>query len=64
MCGTDYDACVLAIGYQLFDRGIQPKFIWDCIGSAASVQLDKDLFEKMYKRNFGKDCIVKGNKNG
>ncbi len=57
ICGTDYDACILAIGYQLFDQGFTPIFIEKCIGSASKNPVDKDVVEKIMKRNFGKHSI-------
>lgn len=60
ICGTDYDACVLAIGYQFFDHGFQPHFIMKCTGSASRDPNISPLhFERMCKRIFGDDSIVK-----
>lgn len=59
LCGTDYDACLLAIGFQLFDMGLQPIFIENCIGSANKEPLPLEQFEKIAIRNFGKDCLIK-----
>lgn len=58
LCGTDYDACLLAIAYQLFDKGIQPRIILDCTGSASNSPLDKNEFIKLCRRNFGEKSIV------
>jgi len=58
LCGTDYDACVLAIAYQLFDSGIQPHIILSCVGSASNNPLSKEEFIKLCKRNFGEKSIV------
>lgn len=58
--GTDYDACVLSIGYQLFDHGFQPHFIMDCIGSAAkSSSISKIQFMKLCERIFGENSVIK-----
>lgn len=57
ICGTDYDACVLAIGYQMFDAGYAPKFIDNCIGSASRNPIDKNIVEKIMQRNFGKQSV-------
>ena len=63
--GTDYDACVLAIGYQFFDHGFQPHFILDCVGSHSNNPVSKVNFIKLCTKDFGKDCIVrKGKFNG
>ena len=59
LCGTDYDACLLAIGFQLFDMGLQPIFIENCLGSADKEPLPLEQFEKIAIRNFGKDCLIK-----
>lgn len=59
LCGTDYDACLLAIGFQLFDIGLQPIFIENCIGSANKEPLLLEQFEKIAIRNFGKGCLIK-----
>lgn len=56
--GTDYDSCVLAIGFQIFDSGIVPKFYKDLIGTHSIESIDFETIQKMYKRNFGKDCFI------
>lgn len=38
LAGTDSDACVLAVAFQLFDNGFAPKFIIDSIGSSSKDQ--------------------------
>ncbi len=58
ICGTDYDACVLAVGYQLFDEGYAPKFIENAIGSSSRNPIDKNIIERIMQRNFGKQSIV------
>ena len=58
--GTDYDACVLAIGYQFFDHRFQPHFILDCVGSAAQTpSFSKLQFAKLCERIFGDRSIIK-----
>lgn len=58
--GTDYDACVLAIGFQFFDHGFQPHFILDCVGSAAkSPNISKLQFMRQCQRLFGKNSIIR-----
>ena len=56
--GTDYDSCVLAIGFQLFDAGLQPRFYRNMIGSHSVDKIELDEFEKVYKKNFGNDCFI------
>jgi len=59
ICGTDYDACVLAIAYQFFDHGFQPHFIKNCCGSASkNPNISPMHFERMCKRIFGEESIV------
>lgn len=58
--GTDYDACVLAIGYQFFDHGFQPHFILDCVGSAAKQpNISKIQFMHQCERLFGENSIIR-----
>ena len=59
LCGTDYDACVLAIAFQLFDNGIKPYIIIDCVGSHSKQPISKADFEKICVKNFGKDCLIR-----
>lgn len=59
LCGTDYDACVLAVAYQLFDNGFAPKIISSCIGSSSRNPIDKKVIEKIMSRNFGRQSIIK-----
>jgi len=56
--GTDYDSCVLAIGFQIFDSGIVPKFYRNLIGTHSIKSIDFKTIQKLYKRNFGKDCFI------
>ena len=58
IAGTDYDSCVLAIGFQLFDNGLIPRFYRDVI-SARNVRIKLDDFEKIYTKNFGNNCFIK-----
>ena len=57
LCGTDFDACVLAIGYQLFDLGILPVFVSNAIGSSSSTDRRKTI-EEIIIRNFGKNSLI------
>ena len=62
--GTDYDACVLAIGYQFFDHGFQPHFIIDCVGSASkNPSISRVQFERFCKRIFGANSIIRKEKH-
>ncbi len=58
ICGTDYDSCVLAMCFQLFDYGVQPKIIKNCVGSHSLNPIPFANFEKICMKNFGKDSIV------
>ena len=58
LCGTDYDACVLAIAFQLFDNKIKPFILIDCVGSHSDFPILKDDFEKICIKNFGANSIV------
>lgn len=56
--GTDYDSCVLAIGFQLFDIGLVPRFYYDLIATHSNNSLDLSIFQSVYKKNFGKNCFI------
>lgn len=56
--GADYDACVLAIGFQLFDAGLVPRFYYDMIGSHSSYGIKLKDFKTVYTKNFGKNCFI------
>ena len=58
LCGTDHDACVLAIAYQLFDYGVQPHIVMNCVGShSENPAISKEDFEKLCLKNFGKNSV-------
>ena len=58
ICGTDYDACVLSIGFQLFDLGYTFYFVEKCIGNGYSYKnLNIELIKEIFKKNFGVDCF-------
>ena len=58
ICGTDIDACVLAISFNLFDNGIKPKIISSlCASSSKNTAIYKNTLDIM-KRQFGDDCII------
>lgn len=57
VCGTDTDACVLTIAYQLFDNNIKPIILTELCGSSSD---DKSLHEhaiKIMGRSFSKNCL-------
>lgn len=57
VCGTDADACVMAIAYNLFDNGIKPIILKDLIGSSSR---NKDITEysiTIMERSFGKENV-------
>jgi hypothetical protein len=58
LCGTDIDACVLNIAYNLFDNNIKPIFIKElCATSSSNIKLNDYSFA-IIERNFGKNCIT------
>ena len=59
LCGTDIDASILAIAYNLFDYGIRPYFQWSCCGSKAENKKIKSSVRNIIKRNFGEESIIK-----
>lgn len=59
LCGTDYDSCVLAIAFQLFDIGVPPHIVLDCVGSHSdNPAFSKEDFKKHCQKNFGKNCVI------
>ncbi len=58
ICGTDYDSCVLSIGFQIFDAGIVPKFYKNVIGTHSKKSISFEEIEKVYTKNFGEDCFI------
>ena len=59
VCGLDYDACVLAICFQLFDHGILPQIVLDAVASHSKEPISKDNFEKICRKNFGENSLIK-----
>lgn len=59
ICGLDYDSCVLAICFQLFDNKIQPKIVLDAVASHSKKPMPKAVFEKLCCKNFGKESLIK-----
>lgn len=58
LCGTDIDACILAIAFQLFDAGIKPMFIADCCDTSSINPALKEGALAIIKRSFGASSIV------
>ena len=57
ICGTDTDACCLAIAFNLFDNNIKPIILSDlCASSSRNKNIHYNALEIM-KRQFGKDNI-------
>ena len=58
ICGLDYDACVLAIGFQLFDLGFKVGFLLDSISTANVNPMPIKYFKNIILRNFGEKSII------
>ena len=58
LCGTDIDACILAIAFNLFDAGIKVKFKWNLCATHNSNVSAKLSSKLLLERNFGDDCII------
>lgn len=58
ICGLDYDACVLAIGFQLFDLGFKVSFLLDSISTANVNLMPIKYFKNIILRNFGEKSII------
>ena len=56
VCGTDIDACVLSIMFQLFDNKIQPVLLKDYVASSTSKTLEQSALN-IIKNQFGDKCI-------
>lgn len=56
ICGTDVDACVLAIMFNLFDAGIKPVLLKDLTASSTNKNLETYAFE-IIKNQFGEKCF-------
>ena len=59
VCGMDYDACVLAICFQLFDHEILPQIVLDAVASHSKNPISKNEFEKICRKNFGEKSLIK-----
>lgn len=57
ICGTDTDACCLAISFNLIDNNIKPIILSDlCASSSTNRELHNSALQIM-ERQFGKDNI-------
>ena len=57
ICGTDTDACCLAIAFNLFDNNIKPIILSDiCASSSKNKNIHNNALEIM-KRQFGSENI-------
>lgn len=57
ICGTDTDACCLAISFNLFDNNIKPIILSDlCASSSRNKNIHNNTLEIM-KRQFGSENI-------
>lgn len=57
ICGTDTDACCLAIAFNLFDNTIKPIILSDlCASSSSNKDIHNNALEIM-KRQFGKHGV-------
>ena len=57
ICGTDIDACCLAIAFNLFDNNIKPIFLKDLCTSFYENKNIQNYYFEIIKRQFGKECI-------
>ncbi len=57
ICGTDSDACVLAIAFQLFDNNIRPVILENLITTSSKNPKALSTSLEIMRRNFGKDSI-------
>lgn len=57
ICGTDIDACCLAISFNLFDNNIKPIILKDLCASSSRNKNIQDCAFEIIKRQFGNECI-------
>ena len=57
LCGTDIDACVLAIAFELFDNGIRPIILQNLCASSSSNTEMSNIAILLMERQFGKNSI-------
>ena len=53
ICGTDIDACVLAIAFNLFDNGIKPIILSNLCDTSSKNKSLKNYSLEIIKRQFG-----------
>lgn len=58
LCGTDTDACVMAIAYNLFDNNIKPIILSSLCGSSSHNKNINNYSVEIMKRSFGKTNII------
>lgn len=58
ICGTDIDACCLAIGFNLFDNNIKPIFVKDLCATSSKNQDIKNSALTIISRQFGEDSVI------
>lgn len=61
LCGTDIDACVLNIAFNLFDNNIKPVFIKELCATSSNNPKIMESAWNIIERNFGKKCIASVN---
>lgn len=59
VCGMDYDSCMLAICFQLFDHEILPQIVLDAVASHSENPIPKADFEKICRKNFGEKSLIR-----
>lgn len=57
ICGTDIDACCLAVAFNLFDSGIKPIILSQLCGTSSKCQNVTECVFSIIKRQFGADSI-------
>ena len=61
VCGTDTDACVLAIAFLLFDNNIKPIILKDlCASSSSNIEMH-NMAIKVMERQFGSKNVINTN---
>jgi len=53
VCGIQAETCVLAAGFKLFDAGLSPTIIADCV-IGSSLNPSGELGVKLWKHHFGR----------
>lgn len=57
ICGTDIDACILAVAFDLFDNGIRPIILENLCGTSSSNKEIHKCAITLIDRQFGKNNI-------